>query len=426
MTPESRTRSGRSKNPFESPSCPETYQQASCSPQSHELFHYISMTPKEFKQQIKDGNIIGPTPKSRSRISSAQTISSVEHEAYDDNMGGDDLFYETPCRQVAQLRIHDKQTSPKGKLSKKGKRKLLGSKSLSQLMSKLNRRSSLDNEQRAAKQSPVDSNQQKSHSAILPRQSTSNSLGRHLEDPQSSSSTMPNELEMSPIMLTQRKIMHNIVASTPSLPLNRNRESTIDCRLRIAKDKSDVNENCKSEQHEDTQQKEVKFKPFKNTALVLRDVKNSIRLRLKAKRENQEFEKLTNESMTTPSVKLYSPFNIYTPSLKSEKKGTNLAKRKEAKLAKKRLNLSGNENVVLNQGSNSGSADKEASPTTNKSLKSKIALRHKKHLMQANKFAFDSPTGRLRETVKDVEQLQQCIEDISVAIKARSELSIDV
>lgn len=55
------------------------------------------------------------------------------------------------------------------------------------------------------------------------------------------------------------------------------------------------------------------------------------------------------------------------------------------------------------------------------SPKNRIALRHKKHLLHANKFAFDSPTGRLRETVKDVEQFQQCIEDISKAIRARDQ-----
>lgn len=54
-----------------------------------------------------------------------------------------------------------------------------------------------------------------------------------------------------------------------------------------------------------------------------------------------------------------------------------------------------------------------------KTPKQRIALRHKKHLMQANKFTFDSPSGKLRETVKDVEQFQQCIEDISKAIRAR-------
>lgn len=52
--------------------------------------------------------------------------------------------------------------------------------------------------------------------------------------------------------------------------------------------------------------------------------------------------------------------------------------------------------------------------------KQRIALQHKKHLMQANKFAFDSPTGKFRETVKDVEQFQQCIEDISQAIRSQA------
>lgn len=51
--------------------------------------------------------------------------------------------------------------------------------------------------------------------------------------------------------------------------------------------------------------------------------------------------------------------------------------------------------------------------------KHRVALQHKRHLLQANKFTFDSPAGRLRETVKDVEHFQQCIEDISKAIRAR-------
>lgn len=51
--------------------------------------------------------------------------------------------------------------------------------------------------------------------------------------------------------------------------------------------------------------------------------------------------------------------------------------------------------------------------------KQRVASQHKKHLVQASKFIFDSPAGRLKETVKDVERFQQCIEDISKAIRAR-------
>lgn len=51
--------------------------------------------------------------------------------------------------------------------------------------------------------------------------------------------------------------------------------------------------------------------------------------------------------------------------------------------------------------------------------KHRVVSQHRRHLLQANRFTFDSPAGRLRETVKDVEHFQQCIEDISKAIRSR-------
>jgi len=118
---------------------------------------------------------------------------------------------------------------------------------------------------------------------------------------------------------------------------------------------------------------------------------------MKARQESKAFSKLTNE-LATPPTKLYSPFNIYTDS--------------SVKASKSRRKL------VLN--GNKGDKDKDCSMSSaDETPKSRIVLRHKRHLMQANRFTFDSPTGRLRETVKDVERFQQCIEDISDAIRSR-------
>lgn len=120
--------------------------------------------------------------------------------------------------------------------------------------------------------------------------------------------------------------------------------------------------------------------------------------RIKARHESKAFNRLTNDlasPQNSPSTPLYSPFNIYTPdNCKKDSK------------ARKKLNL----DKQLN-----GSMTTEFNETP----KNRIALRHKKHLMLANKFTFDSPTGKLKETIKDVEHFQQCIEDISKAIRDR-------
>lgn len=130
------------------------------------------------------------------------------------------------------------------------------------------------------------------------------------------------------------------------------------------------------------------YKPFKNTGLVLRDVKNSLGLRLRAKHDSHSFAKLTcDDGAATPPTKLYSPFNIYTPDGDCKKKQHGKSKK--------------------------ASNDEETKMTP----KNRVAMQHKRHL--TNKFAFDSPTGRVREGVQDVERFQQCIERISDAIKHR-------
>lgn len=88
------------------------------------------------------------------------------------------------------------------------------------------------------------------------------------------------------------------------------------------------------------------------------------------------------------------------------------------------LNESGSK--ITTRSCSSGQASMNSSPMVienkqNKQTpKQRIALQHKKHLTHANKFTFDSPTGKFRETVKDVEQFQQCIEDISQAIRSKA------
>lgn len=132
---------------------------------------------------------------------------------------------------------------------------------------------------------------------------------------------------------------------------------------------------------------------------------------MKAKHGSQAFTRLNNE-LATPPTKLYSPFNIYTP---------------DSTVSNKReRGQQGYENNFHTPAKDTDDAcrtpkngSKTSEQDTAVTVKGRIAFRHKKHLMQANKFTFDSPTGRLRETVKDVEHFQQCIEDISQAIKAR-------
>lgn len=127
---------------------------------------------------------------------------------------------------------------------------------------------------------------------------------------------------------------------------------------------------------------------------------------MKAKQDNQGFSKLSSD-LQTPPTKLYSPFNIYENSVT---KSTNQGSVTRAR-SKRKMILNGNESRI--------SLEPETDISFLDSPKDRIALRHKKHLTQATKFAFDSPTGRLRESVKDVEHLQQCIEEISHAIRAK-------
>lgn len=390
----------------------------------------------------------------------------------------DSAGIDTPCRQIAQLTLKPKVKSGK----------LLSSKSLSQLVPRnlffkrnsSDKKSTSHHEQQTTTtrssstsyeagqhmvqsssgfsngatifqldamdltldQMSIANNMNRIHSASmigLPRQSTCNTLNYHSGD----NYTLARS-NLSPIVATNNGMVmandlrrnNETVCDTTSTPKQAKTKRSKAKKNKDDDQQSNDDKNCDDEKK--CKDGMNKFKPFKNTALVLRDVKNSLGLvsywncssggfsqieneplvlidntpidlqRIKAKQESKAFTKLTNEA--TPSTKLYSPFNIYTTPTsdtpKKEVKSTTATKSK----AKRKLSLK-----------------KKQSPdetTTNpddsvRTPKMRIALQHKKHLMQANKFAFDSPTGRLRETVKDVEQFQQCIEDISEAIRAR-------
>lgn len=132
--------------------------------------------------------------------------------------------------------------------------------------------------------------------------------------------------------------------------------------------------------------------------------------RMKAKQNSQAFVKLNNE-LTTPPIKLYSPFNIYTPD------NNNKTTSKKDPKSKRKLNLGENTAGDCSMTDVERHADDKPTPKT------RIALQHKKHLaLKANQFSFESPTGKLRDTVKDVELFQQCIEEISKAIHSREEI----
>ena len=369
------------------------------------------MSPEQFEQYKQT------IESARSSLSSMPSdivteATHPEHEKFNNNLL-ETAFMQTPCKQVAKLNLNDICSGSKDAetKNKKTKSKLLGSKSLSQLVSKMSRnhRSTDEDKKQQTKKSSMN---RKTQSATMVRPNLDCQDMHHYRK-------QLRKMKLSPITKPKGVTIRDIVAQTPALPLNRNRESTIDCRLRV--DSTTENGDEASKERATKEQKDTKFKPFQNTALVLRDVKNSVRLRFRAKRDNQEFEKLTNESMATPETKLYSPFNIYTPGQKigSESKSPANTTKRGPKKSKKRLYLDGDEKDDATN--DSGKAGKLGKSEVNsmKNLKSKIALRHKKHLMQSNKLSFDSPTGRFRETVKDVEQLQQCIEDISEAIKAR-------
>lgn len=169
------------------------------------------------------------------------------------------------------------------------------------------------------------------------------------------------------------------------------------------------------------------FRPLVNLNLQLA---TAVRERvMKARQDGQAFIRLTNE-LATPPAKLYSPFNILdTPEnrLESTRRDTRARRKLENSLSPTSLgtrsSLADRTDLSLDKLSKNDSSgfidcsfETESKSTT---PKERIALQHKKHLMQANKFAFDSPTGKLRETVKDVEHFQECIEAISKAIESR-------
>lgn len=120
---------------------------------------------------------------------------------------------------------------------------------------------------------------------------------------------------------------------------------------------------------------------------------------MKAKQNSQSFAKLTNE-LATPPTKLYSPFNFCTsPRSQRQLDGSfTIQHISDEQCIDKQLQIKTIE------------SNKNASGNT----KDRIANKHKRHLI--NQFAIDSPTGRFRETVRDVEKFQQCIEEISEAI----------
>lgn len=85
---------------------------------------------------------------------------------------------------------------------------------------------------------------------------------------------------------------------------------------------------------------------------------------MKAKHESQAFARLTAE-LETPPTKLYSPFNINDSCPKESRSKRNLSKRQQA----------------LEEGDVSMSVEE----TEEETPKRRVALQHKKHLMQANK-----------------------------------------
>lgn len=174
---------------------------------------------------------------------------------------------------------------------------------------------------------------------------------------------------------------------------------------------------------------------------------------MKARHESKAFARLTNE-LATPNAKLANPKSDVLERTKAKAENQNKTKDSK-KAAKNKLKSRKNKtNERVNKPSEPECSSLATATTQDdsgqgcsvtiatscnqsderhdnnkndlsldKTPKDRIALRHKKHLLHANTFAaFDSPAGRLRETVKDVEQFQQCIEDISAAIRARGQL----
>lgn len=465
-----------------------------------------------YKQQ--DGPGLPARPLMGSQHSSCGSSQSQQSLQSQQQMVSEDHRWqqppiESPCKQIAALELNS-DSSQKNKTKRdKTKRKLLGSKSLSQLVpinffSKKHKSDArqapltttrsfpngafdlaADNivfaaqggQQQAAESgsslsSPALSLRQIQSSASMlgmPRQSTSNHLVDFYPNTPSTATTAPTTT-LSPIMASkagsQNQVMRSVVASAPTIKmLNMNARSA---GYQMSGENGSEPANEEPVAKESTKPA-TKFKTFKNTALVLRDVKNSIGLRIKAKQDNKAFTKLTNEA-ATPPTKLYSPFNIYTPNcsgILEEEEGEiselDAANPRRVQLnrkakSKRKLSLTQGQGkkrtkakAQLQQrptgssldstsesiedsgfnGSLSLSGRGDESMTTNydqktenreETPKGRISHRHKRHLMQVNKFAnFESPAGRLRETVKDVERFQQCIEDISSAIRARGQ-----
>lgn len=131
---------------------------------------------------------------------------------------------------------------------------------------------------------------------------------------------------------------------------------------------------------------------------------------MKAKRDSQAFSRFTNE-LATPPTKLYSPFNIYnTPETKAQ------LRQQQQKL--NQHSIESKKSLAKGAATNQMNCN---SITTVCTPKERIARRHKRQLK--NHFDVNSPTGRFREGIRDVEHFQQCIEDISEAIRVRDQSS---
>lgn len=139
--------------------------------------------------------------------------------------------------------------------------------------------------------------------------------------------------------------------------------------------------------------KKAKYAVFRNPTVILRDVKNCVAQRFKSKQNGSlEFEKFENEVSTPASAKLYSPFGVFTDSIKTQ--------------VNCRLDSLPAEN------------DLSLTPKSKLSPSKKNRLRHLKQ-----KLVFDSPTGKLRESVDDVEKFQKDIHKINAHICASQQQS---
>lgn len=168
------------------------------------------------------------------------------------------------------------------------------------------------------------------------------------------------------------------------------------------------------------------FRPLINLNLQLTSAVRE-RILKASRRDGQAFIKLTNE-LATPPAKLYSPFNITdTPENRLGSSSQTADRKVTRRKLDNCLSTTSVSSAITDQSrSTKLSSDSSGfidcsfdSISTATSPKERIALQHKKHLINANKFAFDSPTGKLRETVKDVERFQLCIEAISKAIESK-------